>query len=187
MAAGAFPVLFFEPGSCYCFYREETEAAIYRELEKMNGNEYRVFTRIPHPRKLCKDYKLEPKSITWLSSENAEGYDTLHPSDMPNLNMRVCEGAKLKDGLKHIHFGRNAPNSIITNNGYDSFERFLSVLKDRAVVNGCIITADLDPLCFDTQKYSSLKKSCDFTELDYVEKNGQNGNGEKLRSLNKKG
>ena len=172
MATEAIPFFVLEPGSCYCFYNEETEAVIYRELEKMSGNEYRIFTRIPHPRKLCSEYKLEPKSVTWLASEEANGYDTVHPSDVPKLNMRLCEGTNLKNGLKRIHFGRNAPNSIITNNGYDSFERFLSVLKDRAVVSGCILTADIDPLCFSTQQYSSLIKSCDFTELDFVEKNG---------------
>lgn len=159
-----------EPGSCYSYHTPEKEKFIYGELAKQDPKNVKIFWRGPyHPRKLA---QFDKSSITWITSEvdRRYNYHTLHPSDLANLNMELCDRQKLKPEIKYLNFSRGAIDCMIAYSGYDPILRFFSVLGDRVEQSECIETVDIDPKVFEGKRYFDLIKNGKFTELDVTER-----------------
>jgi hypothetical protein len=123
-----------------------------------------------HPRKLVKEHSVHPKTITWLTTAEDPEYRTNHPSDLAKLNMELCDAQqRLRPEIKHLHFGRGAIDILMAYNGYDTVLRFFNSLSDKAVVSGCVITANMDPRASKAGDYAKLIRDGKFTEMDTVE------------------
>ncbi|AHF79958.1 DUF835 domain-containing protein [Thermococcus paralvinellae] len=127
-------------------------------LKLLKGRAGVIISRIP-PDTLCKKFKLEKTPILWLTK--VEGDKNIHPHRLEFLMhtlvdfMRRCKNPKvvMLDGIEYL----------ILENGFTPVFKFLTALKDYAVMNNTIIVVPIKEEIFDTRELSILKR--EFGEL----------------------
>ncbi|MBO8175714.1 MAG: DUF835 domain-containing protein [Thermococcus sp.] len=124
----------------------------------MKGRAGVVISRIP-PDVLRKKFKLEKTPILWLTK--IEGKNTVHPHRLEFLLHTLVNFMKKNSDPKIIFF--DGFEYLVLENGFIPVFRFLTALKDYAIMNNTIVVIPIREEIFDTRELSILKR--EFGEL----------------------
>ncbi|NJE07809.1 DUF835 domain-containing protein [Thermococcus sp. M39] len=157
------PIVEFESDETY----EEIPAGIYlckveecypAFLKLLKGRAGVIISRIS-PDTLRKNFKLEKTPVLWLTK--IEGKSTIHPHRLEFLLHTLVNFMKKNKNPKVVLF--DGLEYLVLENGFIPVFKFLTALKDYAVMNNTIIVVPIKEEIFDTRELSILKR--EFGEL----------------------
>jgi PAS domain S-box-containing protein len=142
----------FEFGCSYLVKNDVQKAFEAFAENVLSGFEGLCITR-EFPQRVRNKYQLEKTPIVWLTGEKVEGETTINSLQdlsvlIGNFLEKVDQGVVMLDGFEYL----------ITNNGFDSFIRFLQMTRSRFEQRGAVFMAPLLEEALDVKQVKLIER-----------------------------